>query len=61
MTRLGYQIPNFTYPDLAPTGIFDNRVDHTSFLRADPTAWDPQDVADLHAALDRAFEGLRDR
>jgi F420-dependent oxidoreductase-like protein len=26
MTRLGYQIPNFTYPGLAPTEIFDNVV-----------------------------------
>ncbi len=23
MTRLGYQIPNFTYPDVAPGGLFD--------------------------------------
>ena len=23
MTRLGYQIPNFTYPDVAPEGLFD--------------------------------------
>jgi hypothetical protein len=23
MTRLGYQIPNFTYPDVAPEGIFN--------------------------------------
>jgi F420-dependent oxidoreductase-like protein len=23
MTRLGYQIPNFTYPDTAPSGLFD--------------------------------------
>ena len=26
MTRLGYQIPNFTYPDIAPADIFDNVV-----------------------------------
>ena len=26
MTRLGYQIPNFTYPDTQPTAIFDNVV-----------------------------------
>jgi F420-dependent oxidoreductase-like protein len=26
MTRLGYQIPNFTYPGVAPDGIFDNVV-----------------------------------
>src|SRR4029077_21209852 len=23
MTRLGYQIPNFTYPDVGPAGLFD--------------------------------------
>lgn len=26
MTRLGYQIPNFTYPDTTPSEIFDNVV-----------------------------------
>jgi F420-dependent oxidoreductase-like protein len=26
MTRLGYQIPNFTYPGVGPEGIFDNLV-----------------------------------
>ncbi len=26
MTRLGYQIPNFTYPDTEPAAIFDNVV-----------------------------------
>ncbi len=26
MTRLGYQIPNFTYPGVAPDGIFDSLV-----------------------------------
>jgi F420-dependent oxidoreductase-like protein len=26
MTRLGYQIPNFTYPGVSPDGIFDNVV-----------------------------------
>jgi F420-dependent oxidoreductase-like protein len=26
MTRLGYQIPNFTYPGIAPADIFDNVV-----------------------------------
>jgi F420-dependent oxidoreductase-like protein len=26
MTRLGYQIPNFTYPGVSPAGIFDNVV-----------------------------------
>ena len=26
MTRLGYQIPNFTYPDVKPEDIFRNVV-----------------------------------
>ena len=26
MTRLGYQIPNFTYPGVSSDGIFDNVV-----------------------------------
>ena len=26
MTRLGYQIPNFTYPDTRPDEIFDKVV-----------------------------------
>ena len=26
MTRLGYQIPNFTYPGVAPGAIFENVV-----------------------------------
>ena len=25
MTRLGYQIPNFTYPDSNPSEIFDGK------------------------------------
>ena len=27
MTRLGYQIPNFTYPRVAPANIFANLVE----------------------------------
>ena len=41
-----------------PTSVFDNRQDHTSFLRADPTTWDPAATADLHQALTEAFRGL---
>jgi alkanesulfonate monooxygenase SsuD/methylene tetrahydromethanopterin reductase-like flavin-dependent oxidoreductase (luciferase family) len=26
MTRLGYQIPNFTYPDIAGDAVFENLV-----------------------------------
>lgn len=41
-----------------PTAVFDNRVDHTSFLRGDPATWDSRAVAALHQALQTAFEGL---
>ncbi|MFV9672705.1 MAG: hypothetical protein ACNYZH_05720, partial [Acidimicrobiia bacterium] len=41
-----------------PTAVFDNRSDHTSFLRADPDAWSPGQVAALHAELQSAFEKL---
>jgi len=41
-----------------PTAVFDNRVDHTSFLRDDPLTWPPQDVARLHAELSAALSAL---
>jgi hypothetical protein len=41
-----------------PAAIFDNRVDHTSFLRADHTEWDPDRVAELHSALVDSFGAL---
>lgn len=41
-----------------PTSVFDNRVDHTSFLRADPATWSPTATAHLHRALTEAFRGL---
>ncbi len=44
---------------LIPATAFDNRVDHTSFLRADPDAWDPDEVATLHAELKAVFDRLR--
>lgn len=34
---------------------FDNRVDHTSFLRDDPAAWPSRRVADLHQRLAAAL------
>ncbi len=37
---------------------FDNRVDRTSFLRADPPTWPPARVADLHPRLTAAFDLL---
>ena len=42
-----------------PAAVFDNRTDHTSFLRADPSEWDPTQVANLHAELETAFTTLR--
>ena len=34
-----------------PIGRFDNRVDKTTFVRADPSEWDPKSVDELHAGL----------
>ena len=42
-----------------PAAVFDNRVDHTSFLRADPGEWDHARVATLHAELKQVFAHLR--
>jgi len=39
-----------------PAAVFDNRADHTSFLRTAPGTWDPGRVAALHEALAEAFE-----
>jgi hypothetical protein len=41
-----------------PTVRFDNRVDRTSFLRADPASWPPRRVDDLHQRLTAAFRLL---
>jgi len=41
-----------------PTARFDNRVDRTSFLRAHPALWPPEQVADLHQRLMTAFGSL---
>ena len=41
-----------------PVGVFDNRTDHTSFLRAEPEEWPPDAVALLHQNLRKAFEQL---
>jgi hypothetical protein len=41
-----------------PTAVFDNRVDHTSFLRDEPATWPPEEVAALHAELRTAFTPL---
>ena len=41
-----------------PAVRFDNRLDQTSFLRADPGDWPPAAVAGLHQALGLAFTEL---
>lgn len=41
-----------------PAARFDNRVDKTSFLRADPASWEAADLEPLHAALRAACEHL---
>jgi len=41
-----------------PVARFDNRVDKTTFVRAERPAWKPADVAALHAGLAEAFERL---
>lgn len=41
-----------------PVARFDNRVDKTSFVRAEPAQWKPADVAALHSGLAEAFERL---
>lgn len=44
-----------------PVAVFDNRVDHTSFLRDDPDDWPPEAVTALHRELREAFSTLRNR
>jgi len=46
---------------LLPLARFDNRKDHTSFLRGDPAGWPPEAVALLHAELALALDGLADQ
>jgi len=41
-----------------PATVFDNRIDRTSFLRADQSQWDPELVTELHTALTRVFAQL---
>ena len=43
---------------LLPLARFDNQIDRTSFLRADPASWPTEDVAHLHRDLAAAFDGL---
>ena len=44
-----------------PVARFDNRVDKTTFVRADPATWKPDDVAALHAGLAEALGRLAAR
>ena len=41
-----------------PVARFDNRVDKTSFIRADRALWSPADVHAVHTALQEAFARL---
>jgi hypothetical protein len=41
-----------------PAAVFDNRIDHTSFLRADQSEWDALLVDELHHALTASFADL---
>ncbi len=42
-----------------PTGVFDNRADLTSFLRADPADWSQFEIRQLHRELVNATAGVR--
>ena len=41
-----------------PAAVFDNRSDHTSFLREDADSWPAAEVADLHSELGTALSSL---
>lgn len=41
-----------------PVGIFDNRIDKTSFLRAEPESWDEASVAEVGDALKAATDAM---
>ena len=42
-----------------PTAVFDNREDHTSFLRDDPTRWSDDALARLRRELSATFNRLQ--
>ena len=39
-----------------PIGVFDNRVDKTSFLRGEVESWDPQKVEEMTVAVRQATD-----
>ncbi len=43
-----------------PIGRFDNRVDATSFLRADPKQWDPASVNKVQTSIKQAMDKVFD-
>lgn len=45
-------------PIRIPVALFDNRADHTSFLREEPDRWPAAAIASLHAELRTAFDQL---
>lgn len=42
-----------------PTGVFDNRLDQTTFLRQDASLWDPDKVTAVTAAIRAATEHMK--
>src|SRR5262249_42603884 len=44
-----------------PIARFDNRIDKTSFLRADKSEWRPADVKAVHDGLQAALTELRQK
>ena len=45
-------------PSRVPVAVFDNRSDHTSFLREDPERWPVAAISALHSELRVAFDRL---
>jgi len=56
----GHAIEVTTEDDMytIPAAVFDNRTDHTSFLRADRSEWSPALVEELRVALADSFTEL---
>ena len=44
-----------------PIGVFDNRVDKTSFLRGAPDSWAPEKVAEVTAGIRQATDAMFSR